>query len=389
MKKLFLSLLKDAKTNNKSNKQPFNDLELYQLAKIHQVIPLIYQQIYTFDFQNQALKQQWKKEAMMLNALQVMKTNRFLNLYQQLLKNELKVLVVKGIICRELYPYPDQRPSNDEDLYVQEKDFEKVKTLFLEEGLQLVKESDDVSTFVCRQSGLSIELHRSLFNEESEAYGNYQDYFKNAFTSPKVHQIQGVSVYSLNATHHLLFLFLHFVKHFLHGGVGVRQILDICLYIEQYNDEIDWNDIATTLTTLQIYTLVMNMLLLANEYFAFDINLLPSSLSFEKMDYEDLLEDIIDAGVFGKSTEERLHSSTITLNATKTGKTSILKTIFPTKKEMIGKYSYLNHYPFLLPLAWVQRIIHYITHRNFQQSQKTIEIGNQRIELLKKYKVIK
>ena len=188
----------------------------------------------------------------------------------------------------------------------------------------------------------------------------------------------------------MLFLLLHFVKHFLHGGVGIRQILDIIIYSETYGDKINWSYIYDTLDTLNILILIENIFALSHQYLAFDFDkiTLPDHYNINNYDYNDLLNDIIDAGIFGKSSAERLHSSTITLNAMDSGKSSIRKSLFPSIKTMSRKYNYLNKYPILLPVAWLQRIFRYLTSKTDGNSQKTIEIGNQRIELLKKYKII-
>ena len=47
MNHIFLSLLKDARLNMKSNPVKLDFMKLYQLANEHQVSPLIYNQIYS------------------------------------------------------------------------------------------------------------------------------------------------------------------------------------------------------------------------------------------------------------------------------------------------------------------------------------------------------
>lgn len=391
MNHIFLSLLKDARKQIKSDPVELDFIKLYRLSREHQVSPLIYNQIYFFSGFPEDLKIHWKKEAIQENVFQTIKTERFLKLYQQFLDHDLKIIVVKGIVLRSLYPQPENRPSNDEDLYIEKKDLEKAKDIFLKEKFVLTGESDDVTTFVDYQSGLSIELHTSLFSKDSKAYGKYQDVFEHAFEHMIVHDIQGVPVYSLSYDLHFLFLIMHFIKHFLHGGVGIRQIIDIVMYSETYGDKIHWDRIYHTLEQLNVLVLIENVLALAHQHLEFDFSKikLPDNFDEKKCDYDDLLDDILDAGIFGKSSEERLHSSTMTLNALEKGKSSVLKSIFPTFKEMKGKYSYLKHYPFLLPVAYVSRIIHYLKRNDTKKGQKTIEIGNQRIQLLKKYQVMK
>ena len=384
-----IALLKDARLNRTSESIKLDYQKLFDLASQHQISALIYNQIYNFDDFSEDIKQRWKRDALKINAFQTRKTMKILQVYRQFLKQGLKVLIVKGLVCRSLYPQPDNRQSNDEDLYVQKEDFEAVKDILLKNNFTIVSKSDDVTTFIDPISGLSIELHTALFSLESKAYGNYQRYFDCAFDECIVHRIDGIDVYSLEYTQHLLFLILHFVKHFFHGGVGIRQVVDIVMYSEAYGDKVNWDKLYDILKNLNIYILITNLFALAHDYLEFDYTKIKVPNDINKSDYQDLFDDIMDAGIFGQSTSERIHSATITLNTISDGKTSVLKSIFPSLKEMQGKYKYLNKYPILLPIAYLLRIANYKKNNSSKNSQRTIEVGKQRIGLLKKYKVIK
>lgn len=384
-----ITLLKDARLNRTSESIKLDYQKLFDLANQHQISALIYNQIYNFDDFPEEIKQRWKRDALKINAFQTRKTIKILQVYRQFLKQGLKVLIVKGLVCRSLYPQPDNRQSNDEDLYVRKEESEAVKDILLKNNFTVISESGDVTTFIDPVSGLSIELHTALFSSESKAYGNYQRYFDQAFDECIVHRIDGVEVYSLEYTQHLLFLILHFVKHFFHGGVGIRQVVDIVMYSEAYGDKVDWDRLYDILKDLNIYVLIVNLFAMAHDKLEFDYTKIRVPEGIDKSDYQDLLKDIMDAGIFGQSSSERIHSATITLNTISDGKTSVLKSIFPSLKEMQGKYKYLNKYPVFLPFAYLSRIVNYKKNNSSKNSQRTIEVGKQRIELLKKYRVIK
>ena len=371
-----ITLLKDARLNRTSEPIKPDYQKLFDLANQHQISALIYNQIYNFDDFPEEIKQRWKRDALKINAFQTRKTMKILQVYSQFLKQGLKVLIVKGLVCRSLYPQPDNRQSG-------------WLSGWLKNNFTVISEKVDVTTFIDPVSGLSIELHTALFSLESKAYGNYQRYFDQAFDECIVHSINGVSVYSLEYTQHLLFLILHFVKHFFHGGVGIRQVVDIVMYSEAYGDKVNWDRLYDILKDLNIYVLIVNLFAMAHDQLEFDYTKIRVPEGIDKSDYQDLFEDIMDAGIFGQSSSERIHSATITLNTISDGKTSVLKSIFPSLKEMQGKYKYLNKYPVLLPFAYLSRIVNYKKNNSSKNSQRTIEVGKQRIELLKKYRVIK
>jgi hypothetical protein len=119
-----------------------------------------------------------------------------------------------------------------------------------------------------------------------------------------------------------------------------------------------------------------------------------SSDKLESVQEESLLQDCLLGGVFGDSSLTRKHSSTITLNAVKAkklnGKANLFRSVFPSGKDLVGRYTYLKDKPYLLPKAWLDRIKHYHreTKGNVSAAKEAVEIGNARVNLLKKYRII-
>ena len=111
----------------------------------------------------------------------------------------------------------------------------------------------------------------------------------------------------------------------------------------------------------------------------------------------DLIEDIMEGGIYGASTQARLNAANMSLDAlSKESKSKVksnLAAIFPKAENLKGRYEYLEKYPFLLPVAWSDRILKYVKDRGSlsevkHTAKETIEVGNKRIDLLKKYKLI-
>ena len=69
------------------------------------------------------LRRQVKTQAMQSVLQQVSRTALFLSDEKELEHLGVQPLVMKGIVCRNLYPKPDLRPSGDEDLLIPAKDF--------------------------------------------------------------------------------------------------------------------------------------------------------------------------------------------------------------------------------------------------------------------------
>ena len=203
----------------------------------------------------------------------------------------------------------------------------------------------------------------------------------------------------MNHTDHLFYLLCHSFKHFLHSGFGIRQVCDIVLYANAYGSQIDWLRILEQCKAIHGERFAAALFRIGSRYLTFDPvkACYPQQWQEIQVDELPMLEDLLDSGVYGSANRSRLHSSTITLNAVsaqKKGKKAgnhLLKTIFPSAKALSGRYRYLERKPFLLPVAWADRILHYrkeTANTPGNTAAESVKIGNQRIELMKQYGVI-
>ena len=387
MYKEFLYVLNECLKHTKVTKNGLNYVSLYHLANNHHVSPLVYNCIYENNDIPSELKQVWKKNVLTSVAGQALRSQVFLDVYKDFMKENLRVIVVKGIILRNLYPEPDFRPSNDEDIYVQEKDLKRIIDIFLKYKFVVVNDKDDVVILYDKYSGLCVEIHTSLFDKESEFFNRYQMHFDNVFDNLYEFNINKNVVYSLSHEQHFLFLSFHLIKHILHSGVGIRQIMDLFMYYKEYGKDMDISYIYDVYKKMEIDYVMDNIFSFGKDTFELDDIYLKESYTYIN-DYEELILDLLESGLYGKTSIERIHSANITVSAT-SGHNTLKNSLFPPLKTLKSRYTYLNKYPFLLPLAWITRITKYVLDRKSGNKKETIDIGNKRVEMLKKYKVIK
>lgn len=381
--------------------------DLFRLSRHHQILPMILDSVYgcrafeTFPPQDvQAVKSQVIRQVM----IQSRKTEEFLSVYNKLLKAGLRPLVVKGIICRNMYREPDYRSSGDEDVLIQNDEFRNCHDIFLSSGMRPLNPGEDPEKEgevpYCQENGvLHIELHKELFASGSEAYGDLNDLFSGVFDRAVCEEIRGQEVYTMAPTDHLLYLILHAFKHFLHSGFGIRQVCDIVLFAEKFGREIDWEKILEDCRKIHADVFAASLFDIGKRVLNFDPDKAgyPESWTSAAADGTELLDDLLDGGVFGDSSMSRKHSSNITLQAVaenrkgKKAGPALLHSLFPERRYMERNYGYLQKYPFLLPAAWVSRIGKYLKEtRNMEKNNaaESIEIGNHRVDLMKKYKII-
>lgn len=381
--------------------------ELFRLCRHHQILPMIYETVYdcpAFDSCPPELVQMTKGQVIRQVMAQSRKTEEFLQLYGQLLERGLTPLVVKGLICRELYPEPDYRCSGDEDVLIPAEQFETCDRVFRENKLDMLVPDMDPETegevpYYKAGGMLHIELHKELFPSESEAYGGLNAMFTEAFERKIQTEIRGVPVYTMCHTDHLLYLILHAFKHFLHSGFGIRQVCDIVRYAEAHGCETDWDYIQEQCRAIHAEVFAASLFDIGRRELLFDAEqaCYPQSWADLETDGTDMLEDLIDGGVFGDASMSRKHSSNITLQAVsedRKGKKAgahVLGSLFPDRKYMERTYTWLKKYPFLLPAAWTARVWKYLRESGKQgnnDARESIEIGSRRVDLMKKYKII-
>ena len=151
----------DFQLSNQLTKE--NWQELYELSKIHSLLPVTYETIKTnesFLKTDKAFKQKWQDESTSLVVKQIQLSNAFLNIYQKIKNNNIDCIVTKGIVLRELYSKKEWRVSGDEDIIIKKEDFNKVCQILLDNHYQVVNEviSDNVqvTTFIDPVSTLTI-----------------------------------------------------------------------------------------------------------------------------------------------------------------------------------------------------------------------------------------
>lgn len=382
-------------------------MELFGLSQQHQVLPMVYETVYPCPAfrtvsaeQNQILKRQVIRQVM----VQSRKTEEFLALYRKLTESGITPLVVKGLVCRNIYREPDYRCSGDEDVLIPREQFGRCHEIFTENGMKPVEpgenmEAEGETPYYKEKGALHIELHKELFAAESKAYGEFNGLFADAFERKIQIEINGVQVYTMCHTEHLLYLIVHAFKHFLHSGFGIRQVCDIAIYANKYGCEIDWDELQEKCRSIHAEVFAAALFDIGEKKLVFDKKRACYPESWEQIgaDGDDLLADLIAGGVFGDSSMSRKHSSNMTLQAVAEEKqgnkarASLRQSIFPGREYMERTYTYLKDYPFLLPAAWLSRIGKYLLESQKMENNdvlESIEIGNKRISLMKKYKII-
>lgn len=374
---------------------------LLHMAQVHKVLPLIWEAVHACP----SLERLGEGELMLLKrrvrrqvVMQTLRTGEFLALNRKLRAAGATPLVVKGLVCRGLYPQPDHRPSSDEDVLIPEAQFTLCRGVMGSFGMERVgEENPGAYEIPFRKTGspLYIELHRHLFPPESAAYGDLNRFFAGVFDRAVEVEVQGSLVKTMAPTDHLFYLICHAFKHFLHGGFGIRQVCDIALFAQRYSDEICWQQVFANCEAIRGALFAGAIFTIGEKHLGIDR---PAPWRGMDIDEAPMLADLLSGGLYGDASLSRKHSSHITLDAVaaqkqgKKSKHAVLSSAFPSADKLSGKYPYLKEKPYLLPLAWSQRLWRYsreTRETRDNSAAQALKIGADRVELMRRYGIIR
>ena len=367
---------------------------IFALAGQQKLLPIVFEAARKTPAaeENAALFTVTKQQVIAQVLHQTVRSAEFSDLYQKLRAARLHPVVVKGQLCSRLYPLKDHRISADDDLYISDAEFMACHKQLLANGLTTDTPTDELATadevsYTKNGSPLYIELHRHLFDSSEDAHDELNRFFAD------LNPVETDSLLAMPPHEHLLYLILHAYKHFVRSGIGLRQFCDIGLWARAYHSEIDWQRLHDQCESVHAATFAAAAFCIAREYLGIDFDL-PAPWD-ASIDVEPLLHDTLCGGVYGSNNLTRLHSSTVTLNAVKASRTgeksSVLRTVFPKREYLERNYPYLKKRPYLLPVAWAQRLAHYASEKQSgadNSASGSVRLARERIELMKRYDIM-
>lgn len=260
-------------------------------------------------------------------------------------QNNIDYMLLKGSKLKKMYPKPEMRVMSDSDILIKPNQYDKIKTIMQKCGFVEKYESDH--ELVWKKEGvLNLELHKRLIPTYNI---DYYRYFGDGWT--RAVRTDG-SEFSLSDEDELIYIFTHFSKHYRRGGIGIKHLVDLYVYLT-CKPNLDQQYIKTELSKLQLFTFYENILRVVNAWF--------EDTEFDAKS-EFITNTIFNSGSYGEISEKKIANALADSKFEDSIGKSLFKRkmnlIFPPLKFMKKKYTVLNKMPFLLPFMWSHRIIY-------------------------------
>lgn len=170
------------------------------------------------------------------------KINQFQSSLCKLLTEKgLVFLVQKGQGVAQFYPNPLLRCSGDIDFLLSEEDYQRARDYLKEISTGSHLENKRRSHIGFYFNDIEVELHSGVFlyniRSIKRQYERLKDYVFSPANSSSV-QIDGAEVPVPTQNANILYIFIHFLKHYYTEGLGLRQLCDWVMVMQACQIEV-------------------------------------------------------------------------------------------------------------------------------------------------------
>lgn len=304
--------------------------------------------------------------------------NSYRQLSKQLKEAGIDHLSFKGIVVKDCYPVPELRTFGDIDLVIRKEDRENCHALMQKENYDVITGFEPVYTY--QKEKELYEVHTSIMAVNMTDRADYIGYFQNLWQYAKE---TDKHVWVFTPEFHFVYLLSHIAKHIYGSGAGIRMYLDLAFYIKCLGDSMDWDIVQEEIKKLELsrfFSLSMDAI---RRWF--DVALPVVVPETEEELFRAFSVFTMESGVFGY--EGRTRGEQVIRKSEHARHRALRKTLFPSVDVIKSRYTYLQRRPYLLPIAWVDRLLRNlgIVGRKLEESKEILMTKDEVIQARKEF----
>lgn len=261
-------------------------------------------------------------------------------------------ILMKGYVLRDYYPVPELRTFGDIDIVIHPQDRERVHQLMLSMGYGVKIDWEPVFTY---ERGAELyEIHTDIMEVDVSDRVDCRDYFQQMWQF--VCREQGNS-FHFTPEFHFLYILTHIAKHITSSGAGARMYMDVAAFVCRFSEELDWLWVREELKKLELWEFACVVFTAVERWFGVAVPVAYQPASDAVM--AEFLTYTMEAGVFGHHKREGAMAELKQRDSegiVARGKLLLTRT-FPAAHTIQTRYTYLQTQPWLLPVAWVHRLV--------------------------------
>ena len=293
---------------------------------------------------------EWKKmrlNAMRRNLLFDQERSEITNFLEQ---HGIWYLPLKGSVIKEMYPNPEMREMNDNDILIDQNGRNQAKDFMLSRGYQIkpndkgvIDDKGNSDEFI-KDPFFYFELHKFLIEER------YSPKQYDYFLSIKDRLIKDTDKeygYHMSDEDFYLYMICHAHKHFSRNGMGIRFLMDEYVFLKEKGETLDNDYINEKIREFGLEQFDADLRKVSKMVFDEDYECSEDSLTTSE---KALYDSCLGAGIFG-NVETRWKNEAYEMSANSTD------TI--TKKEYIKNRLFPdeNWYRIYHPFVYKHKIV--------------------------------
>lgn len=377
-----IKLIKNVLKNGEPEAMP-EDIDfdlLYRFASSHNVANIIYLGLVNAGVDRKLLGQfeAAYNYAIAVDAAQQYYLETISDAFEE---NGIMHLAMKGAVLKQLYPSSDLRKSGDIDMYFDNADSEKVKSIMEKIGFETLEYGEQhIHDKYLIDGKILVEMHRALMSEKYFEWGAMCRDIAHNLVLDAGYEYR----YKMTDEDYYLYMTAHMAKHMKYGGIGIRFIIDIWVYLNKYYEKLNWEYIARKLREGNLYKFENLCRRLSNIWM--------EGGECEK-ELDELENYIISNGLFGNAKQYVVSEYVNNIGVGKPSAGLKLKrytdAFFLPFKAMRGKYPILKKLPILLPFCWLHRGIScciFNKEKLISFNERYSDISREQIEKMAEFK---
>lgn len=316
--------------------------DLYRFTRKHMVSSMIYHALKQLDLKDNELKPFYEdyKEFSLRDASFSAQNSKLFHCFE---KNKIFAMPFKGADIKKYYPKEYMRSSVDVDILIDTEQIELIDTIMRENGFTLSYSTNKELSYV-KKPYFNYELHKTVIEKTSPFYPYFIDILKKTFSSSKSNYIREMSFEDM-----YIYSTVHFYKHFIGGGAGIRFLLDLQVLNLNIPENFDKSYVENKMKNMGLYDFHCRMSSLAQKVFN----------STEKKSDEDkaICKYMFLQGCFGSDSGYILQLIEKKSQNNKTFRfLYYLWYKFMYQERRFRYYPILKKYYFLLPFCFIHRV---------------------------------
>lgn len=369
-----LTLIRGALTGEKCTLAETPDMNgLLKLAGKHKIGALMYYALHNAGYDADPVTQQLFFHCcryMAVSEGQMAMLNRLFVAFEE---RQIDYLPLKGVLLKGIYPNPEMRRMGDADILFRREQYDAIKEVLSELGFTFDYETDHEA--VWKHPNLLLEMHKRIVPRRDK---DLYRYFGNGWAHA-VADAEHPYRYEFTPEMQFVSLFVHLVKHYRGGGIGLSHMIDLWVF-RRAHPELDEMAVRAELDKVYLGEFYANVWETLQVWFE----------DAESTDKTDFITNVIfENGVYG--TRERAHLSYVARAGhnekahNNTYFTKLVRLVFPPKSALQTKYPILRRYAVLLPCVWVVRWVDTLLFHRRNIKQRNVDIQRTNAESIEQF----